>query len=44
MSILYCIRQWLDYVELDRVTNGPVAISEVDIDVQLVYQFSKIPA
>jgi hypothetical protein len=23
---------------------GPVAFSEVDIDVQLVYQFSKIPA
>ena len=43
MSILYCIRQWLDYVELDPVTNRPVTISELDIDVQLVHQFSKIP-
>jgi hypothetical protein len=30
-------------VELDPVTNRPVTISELDIDVQLVHQFSKIP-
>jgi len=38
MSILYCMRQRLDYV-----ANLPVTISELDIDVQLVHQFSKIP-
>lgn len=43
MSILYCMRQRLDYVELYPVTNLPVTISELDIDVQLVHQFSKIP-
>ena len=43
MSILYCIRQWLDYVALDPVSNGPLTISELDIDVRLVHQFSKIP-
>ena len=43
MCILYCIRQGLDYVELDPVTNGPLTISQMDIDVQLVHQFSKIP-
>jgi hypothetical protein len=43
MSILYCMRQCLDYVELCPVTNRPVTISELDIDVQLVHQFSKIP-
>ena len=43
MSILYCMRQWLDYGELYPVTNRPVTISEMDIDVQLVHQFSKIP-
>ena len=43
MSILYSIRHWLDYVELDPVTNRPVTISELDIDVQLVHQVSKIP-
>ena len=30
-------------MELDPVTNRPVTISELDIDVQLVHQFSKIP-
>ena len=43
MSILYCMRQRLDYVELYPVTNLPLTISELDIDVQLVHQFSKIP-
>ena len=43
MSFLYCMRQWLDYVELYPVTNRPVTISELDIDVQRVHQFSKIP-
>ncbi|MGB0003939.1 MAG: hypothetical protein WBP74_04705 [Nitrososphaeraceae archaeon] len=37
------MRQRLDYVELYPVTNLPVTISELDIDVQLVNQFSKIP-
>ena len=36
-------RQRLDYVEMYPVTNLPVTISELDIDVQLVNQFSKIP-
>ena len=43
MSILFCMRQRLDYVELHPVTYLPVMISELDIDVQLVHQFSKIP-
>ena len=43
MSILYSIRHWLDYVELDPVTNRPVTISELHIDVQPVHQVSKIP-
>ena len=30
-------------MELYPVTNRPVTISELDIDVQLVHQFSKIP-
>ena len=37
------MRQRLDYVELYPVTNLPVTISELDFDVQLVNQFSKIP-
>jgi hypothetical protein len=30
-------------VALDPVSNGPLTISELDIDVQLVHQFFKIP-
>jgi len=30
-------------VALDPVSNGPLTISELDIDVRLVHQFSKIP-
>ena len=41
MSIFYNI--WLDYVELDPVTNRTVTISELDIDLQLAHQVSKIP-